>query len=170
MNCSCHLPCSLSRFSRLSRDETPYGSQPAFARDNVAGAQSLSARLQSGIRLLHPPIPAAPWARLTVCFPIQERPLLLGELRAYHVSRECQSGLGLASSPVARRLRQVSSKHLNLATYLLVQACQHLWLVLSNDVYQRFTCVALYHSILVPDHRDASSHSRFSRLGCRPYG
>jgi hypothetical protein len=31
-----------------------------------------------------------------------------GELRAYHVSCECQSVLGLASSPVARRLRRVS--------------------------------------------------------------
>jgi len=31
-----------------------------------------------------------------------------GELRAYHVPSECQSGLGLASPPVARRLRRVS--------------------------------------------------------------
>ena len=31
-----------------------------------------------------------------------------GGLRAYHVSCECQSGLGLASLPVAQRLRQVS--------------------------------------------------------------
>jgi hypothetical protein len=38
------------------------------------------------------------------------------------VSCECRSGLGLASPPVARRLRQVRLKHLNLATYLLVQA------------------------------------------------
>jgi len=28
---------------------------------------------------------------------------------------------------------------LMLVTYLLVQAYQHLWLVLSNDIYQRFT-------------------------------
>ena len=55
-----------------------------------------------------------------------------------------------------------------MATYLLVQACQHLWLVFGNDVYQRFTCVALCHSILVPDRLDASSRSRFSRLGCHP--
>jgi len=38
-------------------------------------AQPLSAQLQSGLRLLHPPIPAAPWARLTVCFPSRERAL-----------------------------------------------------------------------------------------------
>jgi hypothetical protein len=34
--------------------------------------------------------------------------LARGGLRAYHVSCECQSGLGLASSPVAQRLRRVS--------------------------------------------------------------
>jgi hypothetical protein len=50
------------------------------------------------------------------------RILLKGGLRAYHVSSECQSGLGLAYSPVARRLRRVRLKHLNLATCLLAQA------------------------------------------------
>jgi hypothetical protein len=66
-------------------------------------------------------------------------------------------GLGRASPPVARHLRRRSSEPPDLATYLLVQAppeaaprrtrltpffrIQHLWLVLSNDVYQRFTSV-----------------------------
>jgi len=81
---------------------------PLLRKTMLPEAQSLSARLQSGFRLLHPPIPAVPWARLTVCFPIQKNSLSLGELRAYHVSRECLSGSGLASPPVARRLRQVS--------------------------------------------------------------
>jgi hypothetical protein len=36
---------------------------------------------------------------------------------------------GDASSPVARHPRGVSSEHPSLATYLLVQACQPLWLV-----------------------------------------
>lgn len=34
--------------------------------------------------------------------------LAKGGLRVYHVSSECQSGLGLASPPVAQRLRRVS--------------------------------------------------------------
>ncbi len=51
------------------------------------------------------------------------------------------NGLGPASSPVAQHLRQEISKHLYLATYLLAQAYQHLWLVRSDDVYQRFTSV-----------------------------
>lgn len=50
-------------------------------------------------------------------------------------------GLGLASPPVAQHLRQVNLKHLHLATYLLVQAYQHLWLVTRHGVYQRFTYV-----------------------------
>jgi len=32
-------------------------------------AQPLSARLQSGIRFFHPPIPAVPWACLAARFP-----------------------------------------------------------------------------------------------------
>ena len=45
-----------------------------------------------------------------------------GGLRAYHVAPLKPRGLGPASTPVARRLRRVSSEHPNLATYLLVQA------------------------------------------------
>ena len=66
---------------------------------------------------------------------------LPGELRAYHVPREYLCGLGLASPPVAPHLRQVSEEHLNLTTCLLAQAFQHLALVLTNDVYQRFPVV-----------------------------
>src|SRR6266536_3405307 len=102
----------------------------------ITAAQLLSTLLPDGLRLLRIPIPAPLSAHLTVCFPLQ---IARGRIRAYHVPRECPSGLGLAALPVARHLRQMSSKHLNLATYLLVQAYQHLWLVLSNGIYQRFT-------------------------------
>ena len=53
------------------------------------------------------PYPQPLGLALRFAFP-SEKTLSLGELRAYHVSCECQSGLGLASPPVARRLRQVS--------------------------------------------------------------
>jgi hypothetical protein len=48
--------------------------------------------------------------------------------------RRCnrREGVGGVSPPVARRLRGRSSEPPSLATYLLVQACQPLWLVLSN--------------------------------------
>ena len=65
----CHLPCLLDRLVKFSRDERPEGSQPAFAWGDVAEAQPLSAPLQSGVRLLPPPLPALRWARLAACFP-----------------------------------------------------------------------------------------------------
>lgn len=60
---------------------------------------------------------------------------------AYLVSREYQNGFGLACPPVVPHLRQMITQHLHLTTYLLAQACQHLWLVRIDDVYQRFTFV-----------------------------
>ena len=65
----CHLPCLLSRFTKLSRDERPEGSQHAFAWGNVASAQPLSDRLPTRLRLLPPPLPAAPTAALAVRLP-----------------------------------------------------------------------------------------------------
>jgi hypothetical protein len=50
--------------------------------------------------------------------------------------------LGSACPPVAPHLRETKGERLHLATYLLVQASQPLWLVGSHDVYQRFTCVS----------------------------
>src|SRR5262245_57029271 len=58
---------------------------------------------------------------------------LAGGLRAYHVASLEPRGLGPASTPVARHPRRVSSEHPDLATYLLVQAYQHLWPVLCDD-------------------------------------
>src|SRR5262249_35025673 len=49
-----------------------------------------------------------------------------GGRRAYHVPPLYRCGLGRASPPVAPRLRRRSSEPPDLATYLLVQACQHL--------------------------------------------
>jgi hypothetical protein len=115
-------------------------------------AQPLSARLQSGVRFFLLPYPQPCGLALRLTFPrfdLIMRPRE-GELRAYHVPRECQSGLGLAYPPVALRLRQVRLKHLNFATHhfgsslcLSIDRRQHLRLVNSHDVYQRFTCVAL---------------------------
>src|SRR5882672_6150552 len=69
-NQSCrHLPSLLCRFAKLSRAERPEGSLLAFARDDVACAQSLSNLLLVGLRLLPPPLPAGLSASLTGCFP-----------------------------------------------------------------------------------------------------
>jgi len=60
---------------------------------------------------------------------------LAGRRRAYHVPPLLQCGLGRVSPPVAHRLRWRSSEPPDLATYLLVQACQHLTLALYDDGY-----------------------------------
>jgi hypothetical protein len=92
-------------------------------------SQPLSGPLQVGIRFLPPPLPAALSGRLAAPLPVDT-----GEQRAYHVPRvELLGGLGRASTPVVQHLRVPSSERHNLTTYLLVQACQHLWLVLCDD-------------------------------------
>lgn len=53
-------------------------------------------------------------------------------LTTFRVSTK--NGLGLASSPVAPHLRPEICEPRHLATCLLAQACQHLWLVRNNDV------------------------------------
>ena len=54
------------------------------------------------------PSPQPHGLALRFAFPHETTDTSEGELRVYHVPSECQSGLGLASPPVARRLRQVS--------------------------------------------------------------
>jgi len=64
-----HLLSLLCRFSKLSRDERPDGSRPAFAWGDVAHAQPLSASLQDRLRFFRPPLPAAPSPFLAVRIP-----------------------------------------------------------------------------------------------------
>ena len=71
---------------------------------------------------------------------------LAGRRRAYHVSPLSQCGLGRVSPPVARRLRWRSSEPPDLATYLLVQACQHLALVPYDDGYDASPELTLPHN------------------------
>jgi hypothetical protein len=101
--------------------------------------QLLSVSLQDGFRFFHPPLPAIPSAPLTVGFPLWED----DRFTTFRV-RTRMDGLGSASSPVVHRLRQGKGESLPLTTCLLAQAyfVQHLWLVNSHDVYQRFTCVS----------------------------
>lgn len=65
----------------------PIGSQPAFAWNNVAYAQSLSSPLQASICFFQHPLPAALTACLAAYFPTEQ---LVGRLRAYHVSCKYQ--------------------------------------------------------------------------------
>jgi hypothetical protein len=61
---------------------------------------------------------------------------LSGELRTYHVPLVCLDGLGpclFAGDVWCLRWGKLDTPI--PITYLLVQACQHLWLVCVNDVY-----------------------------------
>jgi hypothetical protein len=100
--------------------------------------QLLSTSLRGGFRFFHHPIPTIPSAFLTVSFPLREN----DGLTTFRI--RTQNGLGSACSPVAFHLRVGKGKPVHLATYLLVQAyfVQHLWLVGSHDVCQRFTYVS----------------------------
>jgi len=95
---------------------------------------------------IHPPTgwPSLPPASLTRT-PIGSPYGLLSQWERYGLTTFRTSTLdelGSACPPVARHLREMMREHLLLATHLLVQACQPLWLVGSHDVYQRFTYVS----------------------------
>lgn len=90
--------------------------------------QSLSGRLPTGVRFLPYPVPASPWARLAARFPVREE----CGLTVLHPSN--MSGLDPAFPSVAYRPRVAIQQGDNQATYLLVQACQQLWLVFDNEV------------------------------------
>src|SRR5271157_1903686 len=131
----CHLPCLPSQLFRRSRAETPEGSQPAFAEGD------LTRRLSP-----YPLDYRTAFASSLILYPPSHRrppcggPTPRGGRRAYHVPRMnhgwfrlCLSAGGSDSDGRGRETP------LHLATYLLVQASQRLWLASSHDVYQQFT-------------------------------
>src|SRR5690349_13734935 len=67
----------------------------------------------------------------------------VGELRTYHVPLVCLDGLGpclfAGDSVVSDGGNWIPPCHI---THLLVQACQHLWLVHLNGVYRQFMCIS----------------------------
>ena len=132
-----HLLCLPSQLFRRSRAETPEGSQPAFAEDDLARRLNpypshYGAAFACSLLLYPPPHRH----RLTASLPRRE-----GDgLTTFH--GHISDGLGSACSPVARQRRQGKGNPLYLATYLLVQASQRFWLVSSHDVYQQFTWVS----------------------------
>jgi len=115
---------SLRRLADGSRPPTPEGSLPPFGWGNVA----TPIRPVTGRRSL----PPSSFTRSPIGSSYDSLSLS-GGLRAYHVAPLRRRGLGRASTPVARHPRRLSSEHPDLATYLLVQACQHLWLAPCDD-------------------------------------
>ena len=130
-----HLLCLPSQLFRRSRAETPEGSQPAFAWDDLAGGLN--------------PYPLdyrAAFASSLILYPPSHRqppcggPTPRGGRRAYHVPRMNHGWFRLCLSAGGRNGDGRGWENpLRLATYLLVQASQRLWLAGSHDVYQQFT-------------------------------
>ena len=135
-----HLQHLLYRFLRGSRAETPQGSLPACASGDVARhlAQPVSIPLQGWPSLFPTPIPAPPLVGLTAFLPFWRKERYgLTTFRTRTMDE-----VGSACSPVAQHLRETMQERLHLATSLLGQAWQPLWLVGSHDVYRQFTCVS----------------------------
>ena len=110
------------------------GESPSFVLlSALSAAQPLSAPLRHGLRFLPPPLPAAPSARLAARVP--SAPLVCGAGRTTGLPRSADvpEWPGRISKSVAHHLRRRSSGFPDLATYLLVQACQQLALVLCDD-------------------------------------
>jgi hypothetical protein len=87
--------------------------------------KTLSTPLQGGIRFFHPPTRAPQQRPSRVACPVTG-----AEYAGYRVPRNYLRSLGLTRTPVARHLRWRILDPPSLATYLLVQAYQHLWLAL----------------------------------------
>lgn len=120
--------------------------------------QSVFTPLQGDLRFFHIPLPATPTVFLAVHLPIT------AALRAYPVPPVFQSGSDLSISPAASCSRRAIGQSSCLSAHLLVQACQHLWLVWHDDVYKRFTFVGRSRSSLAPSHLDAGRLCLASRF------
>ncbi len=88
----------------------------------------VSTPLQSGLRFLRHLLPAASTVRLAAHLPFP------ATRRAYPVSHEFQNVSDPTSTPAASHPRWTTTNGPYLAAYLLVQACQHLGLVVANGV------------------------------------
>ena len=127
--------CPLKRLVRFSRDERPEGSQPAFAWGDLA--QGLNP---------YPPDYRTAFAFSLILYPPSHRrppcgePTPKGGRRAYHVPRMNHGWFRLclfaggSTATAGERGCPCTWPHT-----VLVQACQHLGLAGSHDVYRQFT-------------------------------
>ena len=131
------LSATLPNAAWLSVPERPHPREVSPVSRGVM-SQPLSGRLPAGLRLLPPPLPAALAGHLTI--PLAARRQQGNGLTTFRRGNKL-GGAGRVSPPVVPHLRWRSSEPPDLTTCLLAQACQHLWLVLCDDVYRRFTWV-----------------------------
>jgi len=144
----------------LSRIERPVGSLPACAAGDVA---TRIPAITAGPSLPPTSFTRTPSVLLTGFLPLRERYGLT-------LFRENDPmGLGSLFTPVA--LAGPRRKRLKLPSplqCLLAQACQHLWLVISDDAYKSSLMLTI-PSTLAPSLPDAGRYIVPSRFGCQSY-
>src|SRR6266436_4417906 len=96
-------------------------------------AQPLSTPLQGSIRLLHLPLPASLWVSFTGRFPTRGRDTGL----PCFASMPERGRLSLFAGSLDVHDRKLPTSCTSYVP-ILGQACQHLWLVHSHDVYRDF--------------------------------
>jgi len=127
-------------------------------------AQPLSGPLQTGLRLLHPPLPPRPSAHFTVCFPEWET----CGLTTFRV--RITDGLGPACLPVVTlsTVSEGSDAYAGPRAFWLkpVSVLGLLVLTTCRAVHICWPC----HPTLAPDHLDAGSRPGASRFQDHPGG
>ena len=127
--------CPLKRLTRCSRDERLEGSRPAFAWGDLARGLNPSPS-DYGTAFASSLVPYPPPHRR----PPYGGPTPRGGRRAYHVLRTDHGWCRLCL--FADGSTATAGEEGNPCTWprtFLVQACQHLWLAGSHDVYRQFT-------------------------------
>lgn len=133
----CHLLCLRDRFTMVSRDARPAWEVSPLARGVMLRVlNSYPPHYRRAFASSRVPYPPLYRLALRLTFPCGRE---TGLPRSAQVPLD---ELGSACSPVARHLRETMRERLRLATSLLGQAFQPLWLVGSHDVYQQFTSVS----------------------------
>jgi hypothetical protein len=157
------LPCRApsSAFPRITVDQ---GSLAMNDRAEVcplsrrAMSQPVSRPLQTGVRFLRIPLPAPPMALLTVGLPFGQR---------YGLTLFRMILRMVRTRPMRRRRTVHDGPFIrghSLPHTVLVQACQHVWLVRRNGALRTFTCVGRTHPSLAPLRLCAGRFRLASRL------
>jgi len=156
-----HLPSLLTRLAKLSGDARPDGRQPAFAWGDVARVLNpypLYYQVAFASSIL--PFPHACRLALRRTFPCGRR---TGLPCSVFVTT---NGVGALYPPVAWDAHDKEGETpCTRYSALLAQACQHLWLVVYDDVYRAFTWVrhTIHPRPCPPDAGRYALPSRFRR-------
>jgi hypothetical protein len=156
-----HLLSLLRRLAKLSGDARPDGRQPAFAWGHVArGRNPYPPRYRTAFASSILPCPHVYQLALRLAFPPGRRTGLPCSVSV------TTNGVGALYPPVACDAHDKEGENpCTRYSALLAQACQHLWLVVYDDVSRAFTWVrhTIHPSPSPPDAGRYALPSRFWR-------